>query len=164
MTTKMGKHKTTPSVRNPVLFFEIFLKKFRAASWRNFETSLKILIAEQKHCNVFKNRDFEMEWTGFPETANCRTLVLFDGKATSAEASQKTDVEKQPRDAPLAATDGGWGWCIVLVAFYMNLTVCGISYSSGVYFPVLLEEFGQSTSKTAWVGSLSNGCVMIVCK
>ena len=91
-------------------------------------------------------------------------LVLFIGKATGAEASQKTDVEKKSSDSPPVAPDGGWGWCIVMVAFYMNFAFDGTSYSSGVYFPVLLAEFGQSASKTAWVGSLCTGCFMIICK
>ena len=46
----------------------------------------------------------------------------------------------------------------------MNLMVIGFSFSSGVYFPIFLDEFGQSSFKTTFIGSLCSGSAMIVCK
>ncbi|XP_071183883.1 monocarboxylate transporter 10-like [Salvelinus alpinus] len=57
--------------------------------------------------------------------------------------------------------DGGWGWVIVFSSFLYNVLVLGYHNSFGVYLISLLKEFGETSSKTAWVGSISYGFIMV---
>ncbi|KAK3601880.1 hypothetical protein CHS0354_041814 [Potamilus streckersoni] len=57
--------------------------------------------------------------------------------------------------------DGGWGWMIVLAAFFINFIIDGIGFSFGVLYTELLSEFGESKSYTSWVGSLFYGMSLI---
>ena len=50
--------------------------------------------------------------------------------------------------------DGGHGWFVVLGAFMIFLICDGISFSFGVVFIYLVEEFEKSKSETAWIGSI----------
>lgn len=52
------------------------------------------------------------------------------------------------------APDGGWGWVIVIAAFMVNMIADGITFSFGVLFDELQEEFGESKAVTAGVVSL----------
>ena len=42
------------------------------------------------------------------------------------------------------APDGGWGWCVVLAGFLVNLLSDGFMYASGVLFREVREYFGAS--------------------
>jgi hypothetical protein len=50
--------------------------------------------------------------------------------------------------------DGGWGWFVVLGAFFISLICDGCAFSFGVIFVYLVEEFQESKSETAWVASI----------
>lgn len=50
--------------------------------------------------------------------------------------------------------DRGWAWIVVLGALGINIIYDGCSYSFGIYFPKLLDHFGETKGKTAWIGSL----------
>ena len=52
------------------------------------------------------------------------------------------------------APNGGWGWAIVVASFIVHLIADGCSYTYGVIYSELLDYFGDSKAKTAWVGSL----------
>lgn len=49
--------------------------------------------------------------------------------------------------------DEGWGWVIVLCSLVISLIQDGVSFSFGLIYVELLREFGESKSKTAWVGA-----------
>ncbi|XP_038252699.1 monocarboxylate transporter 10-like isoform X1 [Dermochelys coriacea] len=57
--------------------------------------------------------------------------------------------------------DGGWGWVVVLAACTHSLLVSGFHNAFGVYMISLLETFQSSRSRTAWIGSVSYGFIMI---
>jgi MFS family permease len=50
--------------------------------------------------------------------------------------------------------DGGWGWVVVFASFMCHLIADGCAFSFGVLYVELLDYFGESKGKTAWVGSL----------
>jgi len=50
--------------------------------------------------------------------------------------------------------DGGWGWVVVLASFTAHLIADGLSFSFGILFTELLVVFGETKSRTAWIGSL----------
>ncbi|XP_014769455.1 monocarboxylate transporter 12 [Octopus bimaculoides] len=58
--------------------------------------------------------------------------------------------------------DGGWGWMVLFSSFLLNVIADGCAYSFGVFFTELLQTFGQSKSKTSWVGSVFVG-VSLIC-
>ncbi|XP_059486260.1 monocarboxylate transporter 14-like isoform X2 [Neocloeon triangulifer] len=55
------------------------------------------------------------------------------------------------RDGP---PDGGWGWVVVGCSLMISLIQDGVSYSFGLIYVELLNEFHASKSKTSWVNSL----------
>ncbi|XP_077998163.1 monocarboxylate transporter 12-like [Glandiceps talaboti] len=60
------------------------------------------------------------------------------------------DRSQSSRDPP----DGGWGWVIVMATFITFALTAGSMYSFGVLYVAFLDAFGESKSKTAWVGSI----------
>lgn len=50
--------------------------------------------------------------------------------------------------------DGGWGWVVVFASLMVSLIMDGVSFSFGLIYTELLTYFGESKSKTAWIGSL----------
>ncbi|KAL3311013.1 hypothetical protein Ciccas_010411, partial [Cichlidogyrus casuarinus] len=53
--------------------------------------------------------------------------------------------------------DGGWGWVVVVAAFFTHLINDGIVICFGVIINDLLDIFGQGISETSWIGSLAYG-------
>ena len=75
----------------------------------------------------------------------------------SGESTVSTDsVGRYIPDPP----DGGYGWVIVMASFFNHVIVDGIAYTFGVFYVEFLEEFKESKSKTALVGSLLAGCYL----
>ena len=52
------------------------------------------------------------------------------------------------------APDGGYGWVVVIASFLVNMIADGVTFSFGVLFDKLEEEFGESKAVTAGVVSL----------
>ncbi|CAH2106051.1 unnamed protein product [Euphydryas editha] len=50
--------------------------------------------------------------------------------------------------------DGGWGWVVVGSSFIISMIADGISFSFGLLYIEFLDEFKESKSTTAWIGSL----------
>ncbi|XP_029465620.1 monocarboxylate transporter 9 isoform X2 [Rhinatrema bivittatum] len=53
--------------------------------------------------------------------------------------------------------DGGWGWVIVTVSFFILFLAYGSPLAVGVLYLEWLEVFEEGKGKTAWVGSLAAG-------
>ncbi|XP_060086227.1 monocarboxylate transporter 9-like [Ylistrum balloti] len=60
------------------------------------------------------------------------------------------------------APDGGWGWVVCFGSFITNFVLDGTMFSFGVLLIDLLEFFGETKSKTSWVGSALVGMSMMV--
>lgn len=51
--------------------------------------------------------------------------------------------------------DSCWSWVVCFAGVVSNVVICGFTYSYGILFPALLEEFKEGKANTAWVGSLA---------
>ncbi|XP_013399564.1 monocarboxylate transporter 13 [Lingula anatina] len=60
-------------------------------------------------------------------------------------------------EIPALPPDGGYGWVILVASFFCNVLVDGVCFSFGIWYVEFLAEYGDSKSKTAWVGSVLNG-------
>jgi len=56
--------------------------------------------------------------------------------------------------AETESPDGGWGWAVVAASFTAHMIADGFGFSFGVLFTELLVVFGETKSRTAWIGSL----------
>ncbi|XP_050523149.1 monocarboxylate transporter 2 isoform X2 [Daktulosphaira vitifoliae] len=63
--------------------------------------------------------------------------------------------------AIVVAPDGGWGWVVVLAAFYCNMIVDGIVYSFGLMMKDIAINLNQSPDYATLVGSLLTGFYLI---
>eukprot|EP00096_Caligus_rogercresseyi_P014127 TRINITY_DN6655_c0_g1_i1.p1 TRINITY_DN6655_c0_g1~~TRINITY_DN6655_c0_g1_i1.p1 ORF type:complete len:644 (-),score=198.67 TRINITY_DN6655_c0_g1_i1:308-2239(-) len=62
--------------------------------------------------------------------------------------------EEEDENYSYDAPDGGWGWVVVLGSFLVNCIADGVTFSFGILFIELQEEFGLSKALTAWVVSI----------
>ncbi|KAK0403713.1 hypothetical protein QR680_017082 [Steinernema hermaphroditum] len=58
------------------------------------------------------------------------------------------------------ATDGGWGWFVVVGSFLIHVFADGIVYSFGVMVDVLMNEFGESNARVSVIVSLLTGLTL----
>ncbi|XP_063240519.1 monocarboxylate transporter 14-like [Bacillus rossius redtenbacheri] len=80
-------------------------------------------------------------------------VTFKDEKDGSPYSSDDSVFEAQERTKP-KVPDGGWGWVIVAASFTISMIADGISFSFGLLYSEFLLHFGESKSKTAWIGSL----------
>ncbi|XP_053548218.1 monocarboxylate transporter 9 [Bombina bombina] len=59
--------------------------------------------------------------------------------------------------------DGGWGWVIVVISFFIQLLCYGSPLAVGVLYVEWLDIFNEGKGKTAWVGSLAAGVGLLAC-
>jgi len=52
------------------------------------------------------------------------------------------------------ATDGGWGWVVVLGSFICHFFLVGVSRSIGIVYVLLEERFQASATDTALTASI----------
>ena len=74
-----------------------------------------------------------------------------DGDSICSSSESGDDEETGGRSK---IPDGGWGWVVVLASMIISMVADGISFSFGLLYIEFLEHFGESKSKTAWIGSL----------
>nr|XP_023029542.1 monocarboxylate transporter 7-like isoform X1 [Leptinotarsa decemlineata] len=74
--------------------------------------------------------------------------------ATTVKPKEKDEV------AVPIPPDGGYGWVIVIASFICNMVVDGVSYCFGIFKDDLMEYYGESSGKVAWVGSILTGVTM----
>ncbi|XP_043218208.1 monocarboxylate transporter 12-like [Amphibalanus amphitrite] len=106
-----------------------------------------------------QRRSIQGEDTQFLRVPQLRRESAAGGESADPEADQNEDVVLQvPHVVP---PDGGWGWVIVAASFMCNAIVDGFIFSFGVLLLPLVDEFGESKSKTAWIGSILSGFYLI---
>ena len=86
-----------------------------------------------------------------------RTLSEASYFSTSSRTSSVRSVSSSSSSSSsysIRAPDGGWGWVVVVAAFFVNLIADGITFSFGLLYMELEEEFGHSKAVTAGVVGL----------
>ena len=53
--------------------------------------------------------------------------------------------------------DGGYGWVIVAVAFFVSVLSDGVLYSFGIYLPIYINAFNSQAATVSWISSFSAG-------
>ncbi|XP_054851135.1 monocarboxylate transporter 13-like [Eublepharis macularius] len=56
--------------------------------------------------------------------------------------------------------DGGWGWMIALAAFLQSALVFGVIRSFGVFFMEFMVYFGEPSTATSWIASVTVAVLM----
>ena len=82
-------------------------------------------------------------------------MTASESESNRRNHNQETVTSSEPE--PPLPPDGGWGWMVVLASLMCNIIVDGVCFSFGVMYVEFLEYFGESTYKTAFVGSLLPG-------
>ncbi|XP_037815355.1 uncharacterized protein LOC119606054 [Lucilia sericata] len=79
--------------------------------------------------------------------AKKRTRLISNDSGDSIDSGS---TEKKKPEMP----DGGYGWVVVFASLVVSLIADGLSFSFGLINTELLDYFGESPSKTAWISSL----------
>uniref|UniRef100_W8AKZ3 Monocarboxylate transporter 14 n=1 Tax=Ceratitis capitata TaxID=7213 RepID=W8AKZ3_CERCA len=98
---------------------------------------------------------------GMTSTINpTTTFALMEGndvkkrtRLISNESGDSIDSGSTDKKKP-EIPDGGYGWVVVMSSLVVSLIADGLSFSFGLINSQLLDYFGESPSKTAWISSL----------
>ncbi|CAG0924775.1 unnamed protein product, partial [Notodromas monacha] len=90
-----------------------------------------------------------------------RTLLVGCGVAQAAEMAGRSSNSSSSRSWLRTTGDGGWSWLVVAGAFVIQILGGGTHYAQGVYVSLFLEEFKESKSMTALIGSIFGACLMM---
>ncbi|CAH8638233.1 unnamed protein product [Heterobilharzia americana] len=91
-------------------------------------------------------------------SSDSSTTVSTISLSNSSDASSSTRLPLSASQLSLPEPpDGGWGWVVVVAAFFVHMITDGVIVSFGVLIESLIEEFGESLSATSWIGSFSYG-------
>jgi len=71
-----------------------------------------------------------------------------------SDGSIKSSVTSQHDIATAKESDGGWGWVIVLGAFFTTFIIGGITYSFSLFYLEFVELFGESRAVIGGISSL----------
>lgn len=72
--------------------------------------------------------------------------------------SQKTKIDQDYLDAYVTIPpDGGWGWMVVVGAFFCFLLVDGMMYSFGIFLTEMADDLGVTKSEVSVTAAISTG-------
>ena len=111
---------------------------------------IKFQLLQKTTTTIGNDNDDEI---AFPDEGLDSTAVEAAG-AADADASIQAEAAAPSSSATVAIPDGGWGWVVVFASFMAHLIADGCGFSFGVLFGELLDVFGETKGRTAWVGSL----------
>lgn len=129
---------------------------------------------EVKFCDLSDQDDEDDEHIGYDDDFGDSTAMHHEdaisvstSTAVTRRASRQQYQSKQPSDGDADSImsvakprpkpeipDGGYGWVVVFASLVVSLVADGISFSFGLLYTEFLGYFGESKSKTAWIGSI----------
>lgn len=85
-----------------------------------------------------------------------KRLTTISSEASDTESLASSTNQQHKKKIP----DGGYGWVIVFASLMVSLIADGVSFSFGLLYSELLDQFNEGTTKTAWVSSFiaDEGC------
>lgn len=89
-----------------------------------------------------------------PTPEGVKFIGISDDSICSKDDDYDSDEKEDNDDKLPKIPDGGWGWMVVLSSFVLSAIADGISFSFGLIYIEFLDHFGESKSKTSWIGSL----------
>lgn len=81
----------------------------------------------------------------FLQMGDTRTLETLNHREISADSISDQPnrcIAKEPQP------DSRWSWVVCLACALTNIIICGVVFSYGIIFPILLEEFQQGKATT----------------
>ncbi|XP_020292517.1 monocarboxylate transporter 14-like isoform X2 [Pseudomyrmex gracilis] len=105
------------------------------------------LIYRKNHDKTVRNTGATANQLQVKKSGDCETIS--EREEDSSDTSTKEKQKEKPK-----VPDGGWGWVVVVASIIISMVADGISFSFGLLYIEFLHEFGESKSKTAWIGSL----------
>uniref|UniRef100_A0A2M4BDB2 Putative monocarboxylate transporter n=1 Tax=Anopheles marajoara TaxID=58244 RepID=A0A2M4BDB2_9DIPT len=96
----------------------------------------------------------QVESGGDGDRPGTRKRLISEVSMNDSIVSSYQPSESEQKKKPPKIPDGGYGWVIVFSSFMISLIMDGVSFSFGLIYTELLDYFGESKSKTAWIGSL----------
>ncbi len=92
--------------------------------------------------------------SGLSAASSFLSATSSDTSSSSSSSSSSSEDDESVSTYSFAPPDGGWGWVVVLASFLVNMIADGVTFSFGVIFVELQEEFEESRALTAGVVSL----------
>jgi len=83
--------------------------------------------------------------SGHLQMGDTRTLETLNHREMSADSISDQPnrcIAKEPQP------DSRWSWVVCLACALTNIIICGVVFSYGIIFPILLEEFQQGKAST----------------
>ncbi|CAH0384614.1 unnamed protein product [Bemisia tabaci] len=114
--------------------------------------------AGKKHEGILK-RTYSEGGGGRPENGRRFSTPKFEKAATFSQTNILETYDDDVTESSIERTkpkvpDGGWGWVVVLSATIISMIGDGTAFSFGLLYIKFLENYGESKSKTSWIGSL----------
>lgn len=66
----------------------------------------------------------------------------------ASESGKKTTQVVRCAERSSPQKDSCWSWLVCFAGVVSNVAICGFTYSYGILFPALLDEFQQGKAKT----------------
>ena len=68
--------------------------------------------------------------------------------ADTSESGKKTTQVVRCAERTSPQQDSCWSWLVCFAGVVSNVAICGFTFSYGILFPALLDEFQQGKAKT----------------
>ncbi|XP_072152547.1 LOW QUALITY PROTEIN: uncharacterized protein [Bemisia tabaci] len=87
------------------------------------------------------------------DSTHCQTRRL-QRRNSLVKRTHRPEAPESPKEEKPRIPDGGWGWVVVLSSLVISMVADGISFSFGLLYIEFLNHYGESKSRTSWIGSL----------
>jgi len=89
------------------------------------------------------------------------TLLHEDERPAMDRCGKEKEHEENLIDNEFDVPEGGFGWVIVVVAFFVQFFLLGTMNNFAILYIELLKDFKSSRQETSWVGSITYGIMFL---